>query len=264
MAKRNSLALSKFFEELGTPMRNVLWSWCAHSPERKRAVFTVWAHLLIDGRYVMWEGGDSPDTHSNGGREMYAVLRSVMAGGDEALGVICYVKDATAKDWKRESYVEDELLVLKLIEESGMIVAYVQGSVAAGAAMSGQVGALLPTRFAVDDIGAPPPGVITPDRVKSHTMGYVRDDQVRRFVLNRARGLCEYCGASGFELPDGQHYLEAHHVIGLSKQGPDTVHNVIALCPSHHREAHYGKGAVTLEQAFVRRLLELGGSNGAV
>jgi 5-methylcytosine-specific restriction protein A len=30
-------------------------------------------------------------------------------------------------------------------------------------------------------------------------------------------------------------YLETHHVISLSEQGPGKVTNVIALCPNDHR-----------------------------
>jgi 5-methylcytosine-specific restriction protein A len=55
----------------------------------------------------------------------------------------------------------------------------------------------------------------------------------------------------GFLLPDGSHYLEAHHIITLAKQGPDTVDNVIALCPSDHREAHYGKKAIVMENEMI-------------
>jgi 5-methylcytosine-specific restriction protein A len=59
---------------------------------------------------------------------------------------------------------------------------------------------------------------------------------------------------------DGSLYVEAHHVIALSAAGPDTVENVIALCPSHHREAHYGKQADLLERKFILRLKELTGA----
>jgi 5-methylcytosine-specific restriction protein A len=55
----------------------------------------------------------------------------------------------------------------------------------------------------------------------------------------------------GFLLPDGSHYLEAHHIIALAKQGPDTVDNVIALCPSDHREAHYGAKSVAMESEMI-------------
>jgi 5-methylcytosine-specific restriction protein A len=70
-------------------------------------------------------------------------------------------------------------------------------------------------------------------------------------VVEQAKGACEYCRELGFLLPDGSHYLEAHHIIALAKQGPDKVDNVIALCPSDHREAHYGERKVKLENEMI-------------
>lgn len=55
-------------------------------------------------------------------------------------------------------------------------------------------------------------------------------------------------------MPNGQNYLEAHHIIALADDGEDTLRNVIALCPTHHREAHYGVQAEELEAMFIERL----------
>lgn len=54
-----------------------------------------------------------------------------------------------------------------------------------------------------------------------------------------------------------RYYIEAHHIIALSQQGEDTPQNVIALCPEHHREAHYGAEAEKLEQEFLDKLKAL-------
>lgn len=69
---------------------------------------------------------------------------------------------------------------------------------------------------------------------------FERSAEVRRHVLRRAHGRCEYCDEEGFRTAGGAIYLETHHVIPLSEGGPDTVNNVVALCPTHHREAHFG------------------------
>ncbi|SDX53378.1 HNH endonuclease [Lysobacter enzymogenes] len=69
---------------------------------------------------------------------------------------------------------------------------------------------------------------------------YDRSSAVRRQVLDRASGRCEYCGAPGFETMAGSIYLETHHVIALCEGGIDAPSNVAALCPDHHRQAHYG------------------------
>lgn len=86
---------------------------------------------------------------------------------------------------------------------------------------------------------------------------YVRDEKVRRAVLERAAGKCEYCGVSPFSTKSGIVFLEAHHVIALSEQGPDTLKNVIALCPNHHREAHFGENWKMLQSIFLEKLREI-------
>ena len=97
---------------------------------------------------------------------------------------------------------------------------------------------------AIDDIGAESPITQGYTGVK-----YYRDPMVRNRVLSRARGVCEYCGQPGFARENGSFYLECHHIIALADDGADRMTNVIALCPNHHREAHFGlkRGALELE-----------------
>jgi 5-methylcytosine-specific restriction protein A len=104
---------------------------------------------------------------------------------------------------------------------------------------------------AIDDIPSPLIGSKVPGKTESSGWRYQRDDKVRQFVIEQAKGTCEYCGELGFLLPDDSRYLEAHHIIALAKQGPDTVENVIALCPSDHREAHYGKKKIAMENEMI-------------
>ena len=53
---------------------------------------------------------------------------------------------------------------------------------------------------------------------------------------------------------NGSRYVEAHHIIALGNDGPDTPDNVIGLCPEHHRQAHFGANAEKLESEFMRVL----------
>lgn len=85
---------------------------------------------------------------------------------------------------------------------------------------------------------------------------YVRDARVRQAALHRAKGRCEYCGDHGFRRADGAIYLETHHVIPLHEDGPDTIGNVVCLCPNHHREAHFGADADLLRGRFQHILAE--------
>tara|TARA_R110002073_G_scaffold228661_2_gene389422 strand:- start:207 stop:1076 length:870 start_codon:yes stop_codon:yes gene_type:complete len=86
---------------------------------------------------------------------------------------------------------------------------------------------------------------------------FERSPQVRNYVLARAEGECEWCGAKGFETRAGSVYLETHHIQPLSEDGSDTVSNVIALCPNHHREAHFGKEAELFKNELLRVVAKL-------
>lgn len=68
--------------------------------------------------------------------------------------------------------------------------------------------------------------------------------------------ICEALGVEslGFEKRSGGRYVEAHHVMPVSElvQGSLGPQNVIAVCPNHHRQIHYGKVIVTeREHEFV-------------
>lgn len=69
----------------------------------------------------------------------------------------------------------------------------------------------------------------------------VRSAAVRRYVLRRADGRCEGCGAKApFFRKDGSAYLEPHHILRRADNGPDHPRWVIALCPNCHRRVHSG------------------------
>lgn len=41
-----------------------------------------------------------------------------------------------------------------------------------------------------------------------------------------------------FNRPDGEPYLEAHHIVWLSQGGEDSIENCVALCPNCHKKMH--------------------------
>lgn len=110
---------------------------------------------------------------------------------------------------------------------------------------------------AVDDLSDVPEGNHFPDRAKVIAQVIKRNNRVRAYAINRAKGKCEYCNVQGFITTNGGYYVEAHHIIALCDSGSDTVDNVIALCPQHHRQAHYGKDAESLESEFIKVLKKL-------
>jgi hypothetical protein len=110
----------------------------------------------------------------------------------------------------------------------------------------------------------PPPGLDslndlgTDQALVIATVGrrYVRDQAVRDAVMRRAKGTCEFCQQPGFMKADRTRYLECHHIIALAAQGEDRMTNVIALCPGHHREAHFGENSAAMEAEMVRIVAE--------
>lgn len=89
-------------------------------------------------------------------------------------------------------------------------------------------------------------------------MVYERSKAVREYVLERAEGRCELCeSAAPFLRVDGTPYLEPHHTTRVSDGGPDHPRFVGALCPSCHREVHFGAEAVKKNRVLQERLLAL-------
>lgn len=91
-------------------------------------------------------------------------------------------------------------------------------------------------------------------RQESVSAAFVRSAEVRQAVLNRAKGICECCGLSGFTTKSGAIYLETHHVVPLSENGPDTEWNVVAVCPNDHRRAHFSENWKQLQDVMIAKL----------
>jgi hypothetical protein len=96
----------------------------------------------------------------------------------------------------------------------------------------------------------------SPTKVTRLMASFRRDRAVRERVIERANGHCEYCGRRDFTTYKGKSYLEAHHILSLAANGPDKEHNVIALCASHHREAHFGAAWEAMAEQMLRLVAE--------
>ena len=80
--------------------------------------------------------------------------------------------------------------------------------------------------------------------VERRALYRVRSRAVRLYVLRRAAGKCEGCGAvAPFTTGDGKPYLEPHHIRRLTDGGPDDPRWVVGVCPNCHRRAHYSHDA---------------------
>lgn len=112
---------------------------------------------------------------------------------------------------------------------------------------------------AIDDLDDCGLGKTQPSKSMHTGHHFVRNNAVRHHVITRANGRCEYCGELGFIRDDDSRFIEAHHIIHLANQGPDTLENVIGLCPNHHRQAHFGMNRESLEAELKAKLLQLRG-----
>jgi Mrr N-terminal domain/HNH endonuclease len=110
------------------------------------------------------------------------------------------------------------------------------------------------SKLVIDDIGESNFGNDDPEYRRRMAGSYSRDSKVRDQVLQRANGICEECGQIGFLTKSGKPYLETHHVISLSEQGSDRPHNVIALCATDHRRAHFAENWKELQDTFLAKL----------
>jgi 5-methylcytosine-specific restriction enzyme A len=93
-----------------------------------------------------------------------------------------------------------------------------------------------------------------PTKQDSTVTSYNRSPEVRRAVLLRAAGVCEYCGELGFKMGNGAIFLETHHVIPLAENGFDVEWNVVAICPNDHRRAHYAENKQEIRKLLIDSL----------
>jgi 5-methylcytosine-specific restriction protein A len=85
-----------------------------------------------------------------------------------------------------------------------------------------------------------PQGKAAPKAIVSSVTTYVRDPEVKAWVLENAKGTCECCETPApFSGTDGEPFLEVHHVRRLADKGADQITNAVALCPDCHRALHY-------------------------
>jgi 5-methylcytosine-specific restriction endonuclease McrA len=97
------------------------------------------------------------------------------------------------------------------------------------------------------------------------TSRYKRSSAVREYALVRADGKCEVCDKDApFIKESGDPYLEVHHVNELSDGGADDPSIVGAVCPSCHKEIHYGKDGDELNEKLRERLQDGLGNVGVV
>jgi len=250
-----SLSFSAFCEELGAPLHNKNWSWCAKANDESFAVFTVWEDYINEGQFEFsWRPRSSDVRKKPGRKELIDTLDLVLSRGIPAYGIRCIAADIDANPRKRTGFDREALLDLRVIKASDGYFGQVVGTVPPSVVMHRAANSAWISSTAINDIDADGASNEHPEYKRRMAGSYTRSQKIRNAVIERANGRCEECGMLGFLKPDGSRFLETHHIISLSEQGSDQMHNVIALCPNDHRRAHFGKDWLELQESFLAKL----------
>jgi len=94
-----------------------------------------------------------------------------------------------------------------------------------------------------EDLGTVEEETKLPQRTKTEIFRVLRDTKLTRELKLLYQNKCQICGTM-IKLKNGE-YSEAHHIKPLGKHnGPDSINNIIILCPNHHVEFDYGVIAI--------------------
>jgi 5-methylcytosine-specific restriction protein A len=77
-----------------------------------------------------------------------------------------------------------------------------------------------------------------PSKRSSTTEQFIRNPYVTSYVKKAANGICDLCRHSAPFSKNGEPYFHCHHVLWLSRGGPDIIQNAVALCPNCHARTH--------------------------
>ena len=94
-------------------------------------------------------------------------------------------------------------------------------------------------------------------RITSSTQ-FERDPAIRAFAKLRSGYRCEMpdCDYLGFEKPNGETYIEVHHIVSLANEGGDVINNVVAVCPNCHKMAHYSNRVDEIREQLLQVVSE--------
>ncbi|MEP3480788.1 MAG: HNH endonuclease [Fuerstiella sp.] len=102
--------------------------------------------------------------------------------------------------------------------------------------------------FSMSNGSEPPP----PSRIETTISRIIRDTALVAEVKRLNNYKCQLCGDS-IPLPNGKHYVEAHHIkpLGHPHDGADQLDNLIVLCPNHHVMCDYGVIPLSMDEIRV-------------
>ena len=243
---QKSLSRSKIYQQLGASLRNERWAWGGISDNQRYVIFTVWVDRINDDKKIELYNPLN-EKNRNGAKEQKRLIDLAFNDGLHVYGLLCEAKDPASTTRSIKRVEQNDLIQLEL-ERSGDIVL---------ASLKNRFPMYLLSKkndikqLAINDLDQEDIVNDVPNKASTVVAFYQRDPKVRKKILQMADGKCEYCGVEGFLKPDSNRYLETHHIIALSNEGKDKITNVIALCPEHHKEAHFGVNSEKLEIRFL-------------
>ncbi|UEM03280.1 HNH endonuclease [Skermanella rosea] len=80
--------------------------------------------------------------------------------------------------------------------------------------------------------------IAKPSKRSSTAEQFIRNPYVTSYVKKAAKGICDLCRNSAPFSKNGEPYFHCHHVLWLSRGGPDIIQNAVALCPNCHARMH--------------------------
>lgn len=84
-----------------------------------------------------------------------------------------------------------------------------------------------------------------------------RSNAIKLYAKKRANGMCEGCSKKApFQTKSGP-YLEVHHLTRIADGGADQPQNVIALCPTCHRKAHYSLNYLEFNNELISKVTDI-------
>ena len=184
------------FRILGVKPTNPRWPWCAVSPDQATAVFTIWTDRMENERTPLL-----PKTgrRRNGAIDQARRVEQAISKKMKVYGLIWVATDPTASPRKIREINSEHLIRLDLVTDGDQVLGVHRGKVPLGEFLSKSA-----KRNGVADLDASPPGNDTPDLALKSGYVVIRDERVRRGVLARASGQCEYCQKEGFLTPNGR------------------------------------------------------------
>lgn len=125
-------SFSDLCAHLGCPLTNVRTSWCAISPDGKRAVFTLWSDEIKDRKFVLYPTAERrpreiPESADQrlGALETKRIAERVAEDQDiAAFGILCIAKDPKAETRVRKTFDDHRLFRLRVERSGEAIIAH--------------------------------------------------------------------------------------------------------------------------------------------